>query len=150
MQARIYEFAVGVESSTQPDAGTPTLANDIVTKSYADAISGAWTVLDSHASPYAVVAGTSIPFTAGTFRTKRYIQGSGGAVTLTANPRIQAGTIDGQEIMLVGCSDTNTVSIDTGNGTQKNGVDVMLNGSVTVYNWDHGRSLWLEISRNNI
>jgi hypothetical protein len=150
MQARIYDFPVGVESSTQPDAGTPTLANDIVTKSYADAIGGAWSVLNSQASPYAVVAGTTIPFTAGTLRTKRYIQGSGGPVTLTANPRIQAGTIDGQEIMLVGCSDTNTVSIDTGNGTQKNGVDVMLNGSVTVYNWDHGRSLWVEISRNNI
>lgn len=150
MQARIYEFAVGVESSTQPDAGTPTLANDIVTKSYADAIGGSWAVLNSHASPYNVVAGTPIPFTPGTFRTKRYIQGSGGPVTLTANPRIQAGTIDGQEIMLVGCSDTNTVSIDTGNGTQKNGVDVMLNGSITIYNWDNGQSLWIECGRNNI
>lgn len=36
MEARLYEFAVGVEASAQPDAGTPTLASDLVTKGYAD------------------------------------------------------------------------------------------------------------------
>lgn len=150
MQARIYEFNVGITASTQPDAGTPTLANDLVTKAYFDANATSVTVENSFASPYPVVAGTSIPFVAGTKRIKKYIQGSGGAVTLTANPRIQAGTIDGQELILVGCSDTNTVSIDTGNGTQKNGMDVMVNGSVTVYSWDNGQAIWLEVSRNNI
>ena len=152
-QTRLYEFNVGIEASTQPDPGTPTLANDLVTKSYADSLiggAGGFTVENSFASPYAVVAGTSIPFVAGTKRIKKYIQGSGGAVTLTANPRIQAGTIDGQELMLIGCSDTNTVSIDDGNGTKKNGMDVMVSGSITVYNWDHGQSLWREVSRNNI
>lgn len=150
-QTRLYEFNVGIEASTQPDAGTPTLANDLVTKSYADSIAGgSLTVENSHASPYAVTAGTSIPFVAGTKRIKKYIQGSGGAVTVTANPRIQAGTIDGQELMLVGCSDTNTVTLDTGNGLIKNGIDVMGDNSVTVYNWDAGQSLWIEISRNQI
>ena len=149
MKQRMYEFVTGIETSTQPDAGTPSAANDLVTKGYADTIGGYY-VENSHASPYAVVAGTTIPFTAGKARIKKYIQGSGGAVTLTANPRIQAGTIDGQELMLVGCSDTNTVSIDTGNGTQKNGMDVMVDGSVTIYCWDAGQSIWLEISRNNI
>lgn len=150
-QTRLYEFNVGIEASVQPDAGTPTLANDLVTKSYADSIAGgSLTVENSHAAPYAVVAGTTIPFTAGTKRIKKYIQGSGGAVTVTANPRIQAGTIDGQELMLVGCSDTNTVTLDTGNGLIKNGIDVMGDNSVTVYNWDAGQSLWIEISRNQI
>lgn len=152
-QVRLYEFNVGIEASTQPDPGTPTLANDLVTKSYADSLiggAGGFTVENSFASPYAVVAGTSIPFVAGTKRIKKYIQGSGGAVTLTANPRIQAGTIDGQELILVGCSNTNTVSIDTGNGLIKNGQDVMGDNSVTVYNWDAGQSVWVEISRNNI
>ena len=71
-------------------------------------------------------------------------------MTVTANPRIQAGTIDGQELMLVGCSDTNTVTLDTGNGLIKNGIDVMGDNSVTVYNWDAGQSKWIEISRNQI
>ena len=150
MQSRIYEFNVGITASAQPDAGTPTLANDLITKSYFDSNTSTVTVENSFASPYAVVAGTPIPFAAGSKKIKKYIQGSGGPVTLTANPRIQAGTIDGQELILVGCSDTNTVSIDTGNGTQKNGMDVMVNGSVTVYTWDNGQAIWLEVSRNNI
>ena len=41
MKVREYEFIVGIETSTQPDAGTPSDPNDIVTKSYADAIVGA-------------------------------------------------------------------------------------------------------------
>ena len=69
---------------------------------------------------------------------------------MTANPRIQAGTIDGQELLLIGCSDTDTVEINTGNGTKKNGTDVMVDNSATLYNWDAGQSVWLEISRNNI
>ena len=149
MKIRLYEFTTGIETSVQPDAGTPTLTNDLVTLGYISALAG-FTVENSFASPYNVVAGTSIPFVAGTKRIKKYIQGNGGAVTVTANPRIQAGTIDGQELVLVGCSDTNTVSLNTGNGTLKNGLDTMVNGSVTVYNWDAGQSLWVEISRNNI
>lgn len=154
MKTRLYEFVTGIETSTQPDAGTPTLANDLVTKSYADSTYGSaasgYTVENSHAAPYAVTAGTSIPFVAGTRRIKKYIQGYGGAVTVTASPRIQAGTIDGQELVLVGCSDTNTVTLDDGNGLKKNGMDVMVDNSVTIYNWDASQSLWIEISRNNI
>jgi hypothetical protein len=40
MQNRIYEFIAGIETAAQPDSGTPTLANDIVTKSYVDAAIG--------------------------------------------------------------------------------------------------------------
>lgn len=36
MKTRLYELVTGVESSIQPDAGTPTLANDLITKGYAD------------------------------------------------------------------------------------------------------------------
>lgn len=153
MRTRVYEFIAGFEASAQPDAGTPSLDNDLITlKFFNDNVTsgGGFTVIGSHASPYAVVAGTTIPFTASTRRIKIYIQGSGGAVTLTANPRVQAGTIDGQELILIGCSGTNKVSIDTGNGLLKNGLDVMVDNSATVYNWDASQSKWLEISRNNI
>lgn len=153
MESRLYRMNVSVETSALPDPGTPTFSYDLVTKTYVDTLAAAapgYYVENSHASPYAVVAGTSIPFTVGKRRVKKYVQGSGGAVTVTASPRIQAGTIDGQELLLVGCSDANTVSLDTGNGTQKNGVDVMIDGSITKYIWDHGQALWVEQSRNNI
>lgn len=31
---RVYDFTTGIETGTQPDAGTPTLANDLVTLSF--------------------------------------------------------------------------------------------------------------------
>lgn len=31
IKTRAYEFVTGIQTSTQPDAGTPTLANDLVT-----------------------------------------------------------------------------------------------------------------------
>lgn len=37
MQVRLYEINTGIETSTQPDAGTPSAANDLITKGYADA-----------------------------------------------------------------------------------------------------------------
>lgn len=37
MKNRLYEFVTGIETSVQPDSGTPALANDIVTKGYVDA-----------------------------------------------------------------------------------------------------------------
>ena len=149
MQSRLLEFVTGIESSVQPDAGTPSLANDLITKGYADA-RYADVIEGSHSSPYSVIAGTTIPFAVGFPYIKKYIQGSAGPVTLTANPRIQAGTFEGQQIMLIGCSDTNTVSIDTGNGLIKNGLDVMVDNSITIYNWDAAQAKWVEVSRNNL
>ena len=34
MNYRVYEFNVGITTSTQPDASSPTLPNDLVTLSY--------------------------------------------------------------------------------------------------------------------
>lgn len=121
---RVYNFTTGVTTGTQPDAGTPSVSADLVTLGYLQSALGA-VVINSRASPGAIVAGTGITYTAGYGKMKIYIQGSGGAVTVTANPRVQAGTIDGQEILLVGRSDSNTVTLATGNG-------LVLNGSCTL------------------
>lgn len=43
------------------------------------------------------------------------VQGSGGAVTVTANPSIKPG-YDGQQIVIIGKSDTNTLTFSDGNG----------------------------------
>lgn len=37
MQVRLYEINTGIETATQPDAGSPSAANDLITKGYADA-----------------------------------------------------------------------------------------------------------------
>jgi hypothetical protein len=34
MKTRAYEFVTGIEASTQPDAGSPVAANDLVTLGY--------------------------------------------------------------------------------------------------------------------
>lgn len=83
---------------------------------------------------------------AGAGRQKIYVQGDGGAIDITANPQIQAGTIDGQEMILVGRSDTNTVLLEDGNGLSLNG-SCLLGSNVTItLSWD--TSVWVEVSRS--
>jgi hypothetical protein len=78
-------------------------------------------------------------------RELRRVQGNAAAVTANSTTPITAGITEGQELILKGMSDTNTVTIlDSGN--------VNLNGDVTLY---AGSTLslvwidseWLEISR---
>lgn len=152
-KTRLYEFVSGIETSTQPDAGTPTDPNDLVTKSYADGLSAGsagFVVSGSFGSPVAITASGTISFTAGNQRTKKYIQGSGGAQSAGS---IQVGTIEGQELLLIGCSDTNTVTIDSGAPTSTtnvitNGAIVLGANSYIMLNWDNGQSKWVEDSRN--
>jgi hypothetical protein len=60
MKARLYEFVTGIESSAQPDAGTPTLANDLLTKGYADANFGG---TEAQQVPSGVINGANVTFT---------------------------------------------------------------------------------------
>lgn len=49
MKNRVYSFVTGIETAVQPDSGTPTLANDIVTKSYVDsAVAGSGTEIQEN------------------------------------------------------------------------------------------------------
>lgn len=106
-------------------------------------------VVGSHAAPSAIVAGTGIPAPA-TERTKHYIQGSGGAVDVSANPQIAAGSLEGWELTLVGCSDTNTVLLENGDGLIMNGPYTLVDGSIIRFTWDAGQSLWQEVCRNDL
>jgi hypothetical protein len=101
-------------------------------------------VSGTRASPTAIVAGTGITASTADLSTQ-FIQGSGGAVTVTANPRISAGTTVGQILILVGRSDTNTVTLANGNGLSQNGDVVLGEDSVIAYLWD-GVS-WTEMFR---
>jgi hypothetical protein len=79
-------------------------------------------------------------------------QGSGGAVTLTATPAIEAPTADSQILFLFGGSDTNTVTLTkyANNGVKLN------NGASFTFGLDDNmifvarNSVWVEISRTNV
>jgi hypothetical protein len=85
----------------------------------------------STASPTSVVAGTALSPDAAINEQTWFVQGSGGAVTVSANPQIVAGTKVGQKLRLYGCSDTNTLKYANGTGLKLNrdcklGIDTIL------------------------
>lgn len=79
------------------------------------------------------------------YLTYDWITGDSGPVTISANPRIQAGNDVGQVLVLIGSSDTNTVTIADGNGVSLNGTWV--GGLKSVLNLVWSGSAWVETSR---
>jgi hypothetical protein len=75
------------------------------------------------------------------------VQGSGGAVTLNGTTAIANGTLTGQLLVLIGLSDTNTVTIQHGSNVRLNGNVVLALDDVLWLRWDG--TDWLELSRNN-
>jgi hypothetical protein len=101
----------------------------------------------SRGSPSAVTAAAGVAFTGNFFNNVWWVQGSGGAVTVTANPQIAAGTSIGQELILIGRSSTNTVTFQTGTGLSLAGIITLgADDSITLL-WDGTN--WLELCRNN-
>lgn len=78
------------------------------------------------------------------------IQGNGGAADISVNPQIVAG-IDGQIVMLVGASDTNTVKFDDGTGLQlASGVSFTLGlGDTITLMYDTPNAVWVELGRSD-
>lgn len=77
MRSRVYEFVTGIETSTQPDSGTPVDPNDIVTKSYVDAavLTGAGTPFqEAFAGPGTIFNLTHTPLSNAHLRV--YVNGS--------------------------------------------------------------------------
>lgn len=77
------------------------------------------------------------------------VQGSGAAVTADTTTPLEVGTIDGQEMRLVGSHDDNTLTITAAS------LNVLLNGDVTLTKysvldlcWDETDALWIETGRN--
>lgn len=135
--------AASSETSAAADASAAA-ASAAAAAASALAASG-FIVLGTHSVPISVVGAATIGFTAGVQRTKKYIKGSGGAVTAGD---IQAGTIDGQELMLVSCDDTNSVTIDDSTNVVSKGMMVLQNNDIAVFNWDSAQSKWIFVSGN--
>jgi len=79
------------------------------------------------------------------------IQGSGGAYpVLLGTPQIVAG-IDGQMLILIGASPTNTVKLVQGTGLRlAGGVSfTFTTGDILVLLYDASTSLWTEVSRSS-
>jgi hypothetical protein len=118
---------------------------------YGTSKAGGYATHGTRASPVAITAVGGIT-PAGVQRELQFIQGNCGAVTVTATPPVAAGTSVGQELLLVGCNATNTVTISTTTGLSLNGSIVMGSalagggpGGCLYLIWD-GTS-WNEVSR---
>jgi hypothetical protein len=137
--------------------GTPAADSDIYYNTTDDVIrfyrDGAWEnvitqpkVTGSRGSPQSVTAVAGIAFTGKQSRNIWFVQGSGGAVTVTANPRISVGNFVGQQLRIVGRSDVNYVLLQDGNGLSLNG-ECQLDADRSIdLDWDGTN--WREICRN--
>ncbi len=104
-------------------------------------------VTGTSAAPTLLVAGTALTVAAN-YNHKKYIAGSGGAVDVSANPQIAAGSRDGQWLLLVGCHDTNTVKYENGTGLDLEGQITMgLNWQLWL-SWDATAAVWVEVCRS--
>lgn len=77
-----------------------------------------------------------------------FIQGSAGAVDVSANPQIAKGTRVGQKLRLIGGSSTNTVKYDNGTGLVLESSYTMGDGSLLALFWNG--SNWVEEYRNGV
>ena len=99
----------------------------------------------TRASPTAIVAGTGVVFAGTSNSNYHFIEGSGGAVNISANPQITAGTNVGQRLTLIGRNDTNTVTIEDGDGLSLNGSAVLAADSAIDLVYDGTN--WTELAR---
>lgn len=105
---------------------------------------GALVVTGTRAAPEAV--STDIPFTGDDPRQMWFIEGSGGHVDLSSNPQIATGTVVGQELILVGRNNDQTVKLEDGNGLSLRGEIYLAADSVLSLFWDGTN--WVETSRS--
>lgn len=73
----------------------------------------------------------------------------GSAIDITAVPQIAAGYKDGTKMILVGSSDTNTLTLDDGNGLILSAQCVLGAGDSITLIYISALSGWVEVSRSN-
>lgn len=82
------------------------------------------------------------------------VQGSGGSVTMTSTPTIAVGTYNGQQLILIGVSDSLLVTLQDEVNLGSSGLrlagahNIILgkNDSITLV-WMSAQSKWIELSR---
>lgn len=126
---RVLDFADGFSSASSPTVGS------------------SFSVTGSRASPTNITAVGGITASANAYEIQ-FVQGSGGPVDISANPQVSAGTTVGQQIVLVGRDDTNTVLLENGTGLELNGDCLLEAASVICLMWDG--TFWTEVYRNDM
>jgi hypothetical protein len=112
---------------------------------------GARVVIGSGSAPIDVVAANGIPFTEVADDTVIYVQGSGGAVVVSAAARIQAGSRESQRLTLRGANNVQYVDLQDGNGLETGGQTIRLGQhSVAVFLFDVQNNVWVLESYNGI
>lgn len=106
--------------------------------------SGAYVVHGSTASPVSVGAGGLTSYT--DCRALVFIKSPGGEVNVTANPQITAGVRVGQEMRLIGTSDTDYPVFEDGAGLSINGPFSLQQDVVVDMYWNG--SVWVDADRN--
>jgi len=105
---------------------------------------GGYTVTGSEATPEVITAGGGIGVTTDQ-RQLIFVKGAGGAMPITANPQIAAGSVVGQELLLSGAHDTDYIELQDGFGLSLNGAIRLINNETLPLFWTG--TVWKEISR---
>jgi hypothetical protein len=140
-QCGANNWSTGVAASGNANCSQPAFSN----LSGNTSVAQVHTISGSTGSPQAITAAGGITSTAAIPFQTQFVQGSGGAVTVTATSQISAGTVVGQIIYVIGTSDTNTLTLSDGSGLSLNGAITLYNHSVLALIWDG--TLWNELFR---
>ena len=92
-------------------------------------------MVGSRASPTLITAGGGITF-GGFAHECQFVAGNAVPVTISADPQITDGTVVGQRVTLIGCSDTDTLTVESARGILSNGTVVLILGGIATYFWD--------------
>lgn len=78
-----------------------------------------------------------------------YVQGGSGGTTASTTTAIDNGLVDGQEIVLIGRSNDNplTISATSTSNMNINGDVVLFEGNVLTVVWDSTNNKWIELNR---
>lgn len=139
---RAYEVNSGPETASVSTTPTPTASAHLVPYGWLMALSSDVTI-GSIASPIDVTNNSQIAV-ASTFRQRKVVQGSGGAV----NALLANGTIDGQEITLIGANDTNTITMEYSSTLRLNGTIVLSQDKTLTLIWLNSDAIWIEKCRS--
>lgn len=101
--------------------------------------------------PQSITAAGGIAFSGSYDRSVWYVKSNSGAVTVTKNPQIAAGSFEGQELKLIQMSATDTLQFADGTGLALSGAAALVLdqvGKMVVFHWDNTAAVWREQSRS--